>query len=266
MIRTQNSSGPKLIAAVLVVYAVIFVSGCAHKDARPDPQPVVHTGPKVAVAPMENISNYVSATDIIRDAFVEGLGERGYAVMPVLESDRILREELGISYGGQLPVTTPQEVCAVLGVEAVFFGEVEEFGKTTTGFYNSSYVAASFKLYGKDGSVLWEGKDRHDRKDVARGDNAGLLAEAVVRGLGNLVANPLTPIGKRVGKNIARQTSGDLLPEEARKRNKPVSLDKPNSSDEMKNSPEPELSIEKSKLSEAPKTPEASKLPDEPKP
>jgi hypothetical protein len=244
MIRTQYDYRLKLIAAVLAVSVVIFVSGCAHKDAMPDPQPVIHTGPKVAVAPMENMSNYVSATDIIRDAFVEGLGERGYAVMPVLESDRIFREELGISYGGQLKVTTPQEVCAVLGVEAVFYGEVEEFGKTTTGFYNSSYVAASFKLYGKDGSVLWEGKDRQDRKDYARGEGVNILAEAVVRGLGNLVANPLTPSGKRVGKNIARQTSGDLLPEESGRPYKPVLSDKAKSPDEMKELPLSELSDE----------------------
>jgi len=244
--RVRCASSFRFSAAVLVISAVMLAFGCAHKDKKPDPKPVIYTGPKVAVAPMENKSNYVSASDIIRDAFVEGVAGRGYAVVPVLESDAALREKLGISYGGQLPVTSPREVCVALGVDGVFYGEVQEFGKTTTGFYNSLYVAASFQLYGKDGSLLWEGQDRQHRQDTARGNSGGLMAEAVVRGLGNLLLSPLTPVGKKVGANIARQVQGNLLSEES---NKPH---KPGLPNEQTPHPEP-------KLSEAPKLPEESK-------
>ena len=105
---------------------------------------------------MENRTNDLSGSDIIRDAFVEGVARKGFAVVPVAESDRILRETLGISYGGQLPATSPEEVCGALGVEAVFYGEVQEWSKTTTGIYNSSTVAAAFRMYRKDGVLLWE--------------------------------------------------------------------------------------------------------------
>jgi hypothetical protein len=199
------------LAATLSIFALLAVSGCGGKDVRPSPKPVLHAGPKVAVAPMENLTNDLAASDIIRDAFAVTLSDRGYAVVPVLESDQALREALGISYGGQLKVTTPREVCKALGVEGVFYGEVQEFGKTTTGFYNSATVEASFKLFDKDGTLLWEGKDRQVTRDVVRGGGGSLGAEIIAKGLGNLLLNPLTPIAKRVGANIARKVPAGAL-------------------------------------------------------
>ena len=111
--------------------------------------------------------------------------------------------------GGRLlgpmhPATTPEEVCKALGVEAVFYGEVQEWSKTTTGIYNSSTVAAAFRMYGKDGALLWDGSDRQVRQDVARG-GGNLGAEIIAGALGNLLLNPMTPHGRRVGGNIARK-------------------------------------------------------------
>ena len=171
---------------------------------------VLPTGPRVAVAPMENMTNDLSGSDIIRDAFVEGVVRKGFAVVPVAESDRILRETLGISYGGQLPSTTPEEVCKALGVEAVFYGDVREWSKTTTGIYNSSTVAAAFRMFGKDGALLWEGSDRQVRQDVPRG-GGNLGAEIIAGALGNLLLNPMTPQGRRVGWNIARKLPAGVL-------------------------------------------------------
>jgi hypothetical protein len=153
---------------------------------------------------MENRTNDLAASDIIREAFAEGVSAKGFAVIPLAEGDRILRETLGISYGGQLPSTTPEEVCKALGVEAVFYGEVQEWSKTTTGIYNSSTVAAAFRMYRKDGALLWEESDRQVRQDIARGGQ-NLGAEVVARALGNLLLNPMTPQGRRVGGNIARK-------------------------------------------------------------
>jgi len=159
---------------------------------------------------MDNRTNDLSGSDIIRDAFAEGAARKGFAVVPVAESDRILRETLGISYGGQLPTTSPVEVCKALGVEAVFYGDVQEWSKTTTGIYNSSTVAAAFRMYGKDGALLWEGNDRQVRQDVARG-GGNLGAEVIAGALGNLLLNPMTPQGRRVGSNIARKIPMNLL-------------------------------------------------------
>jgi len=201
-----------VVSALILVSVLLFASGCGGgKDVRPSPPPVIlPAGPKVAVAPMENKSNDLSASDIVRDAFVEGVARKGFAVVPVAESDRILRETLGISYGGQLPSTSPEEVCKALGVEAVFYGDVLEWSKTTTGLFNSSSVAASFRMFGKDGSLLWEGNDRQVRQDVARG-GGNLGAEIIAGALGNLLLNPMTPQGRRVAENIARKLPMGVL-------------------------------------------------------
>lgn len=200
------------VSALILVSVLLSAPGCGgRKEVRPEPSPVVlPQGPKVAVAPMENKSNDLAASDIIREAFVDGVARKGYAVVPVAESDRLLRETLGISYGGQLPSTTPEEVCTALGVEAVFYGDVQEWSKTTTGIYNSSTVAAAFRMYGKDGVLLWEGNDRQGRQDVARGGQ-NLGAEIIAGALGNLLLNPMTPQGRRVGWNIARKLPAGVL-------------------------------------------------------
>jgi hypothetical protein len=200
------------VSALILVSVLLSASGCGGRgDVRPEPSPVVlPTGPKVAVAPMENRTNDLSGSDIIRDAFADGVARKGFAVVPVAESDRILRETLGISYGGQLPTTSPEEVCKALGVEAVFYGEVREWSKTTTGIYNNSTVAAAFRMFRKDGALLWEGNDRQVRQDVARGGQ-NLGAEMIVGALGNLLLNPMTPQGRRVGGNIARKIPTGVL-------------------------------------------------------
>jgi len=207
------------VSVLILVSVLASAPGCAgRREVRPEPSPVVlPAGPKVAVAPMENMSNDLAASDIIREAFADGVARKGYAVLPVAESDRILRETLGISYGGQLPSTTPEEVCKALAVEAVFYGEVREWSKTTTGIYNSSTVSAAFRMYRMDGALLWEGDDRQVRQDMPRGGQ-NLGAEIIAGALGNLLLNPMTPQGRRVGWNIARKLPEGALDNASRGR------------------------------------------------
>ena len=212
MTLPSRRSRAAFVSVLILVSVLLSASGCGgRKEVRPEPSPVtLPTGPRVAVAPMENWTNDLSGSDIIRDAFAEGVARKGFAVLPVAESDRVLRETLGISYGGQLPTTSPEEVCEALGVVAVFYGDVQEWSKTTTGFFNSSTVAAAFRMYRKDGTLQWEGSDRQIRQDVVRGGQ-NLGAEIIAGALGNLLLNPMTPQGRRVGENIARKLPMNLL-------------------------------------------------------
>jgi hypothetical protein len=211
-VRQPRGRARRAVLGAAAVLALLGAAGCGGKETvRPDvaaAPPVA--GPKVAVAPMANLTNDLSASDIVRLAFVDGVARRGYVVVPVAESDARLRETLGISYGGQLGATTPAEVCAALGVDGVFYGEVQEFSKTTTGIYNSVAAAAGFRLFAKDGTLRWQGNDRQARQDIPHGGQ-NLGAEIVVNALGNLLLNPMTPYGKRVGWNIARKVPAGLL-------------------------------------------------------
>lgn len=159
---------------------------------------------------MENRSNDINAGVIIRSVFVDEIARRGWNVVPTEESDRMLRETLGITYGGQLAATTPEDVCRAIGVEGVFYGEVREWNKTTTGIYNEVTVTAAFDLYARDGSRVWEGSDTQAKVNVPRG-GGDIGAEIVVYALGNLLLNPMTPYGKTVARNIAGQLPERLL-------------------------------------------------------
>ncbi len=194
---------------------LLLAAGCGgnkavRDDGAPPETPPAPSGPRVAVAPMENRSNDLDASEIVRKAFVDQIRQQGWNVVSTDESDRLLREGLGITYGGQLAATTPGEVCGAVGAEAVFYGEVQEWLKTTTGVYNSVAVAASFRLYRKDGTVAWEGKDRRTREYVPRGGGSGLGAEIIGYAVLNLF-NPMTPFGKEVGRNIGRQLPPEAL-------------------------------------------------------
>jgi hypothetical protein len=198
--------------ALLCALLLLSLTGCGGRKAamREEPPRPGPTGPRVAVAPMENGSNDINASEIIRSAFVGAIAGKGWNVVPTKESDRMLREFLGITYGGQLASTTPGEVCRSLGVEGVFYGEIREWNKTTTGIYNNVTVAASFELYARDGTRVWEDSDKQSKVLVPHGGRE-IGAEIVVHALGNLLLNPMTPYGQSVARNIAGKLPGGLL-------------------------------------------------------
>ncbi len=210
---------PGRATAVLgcAVLLVLLLPGCGgskavRNDGAPDAAGPAQApaGVQVAVAPMENKSNDLDASEIVRKAFVEQIAQQGWNVIPTDESDRALREGLGISYGGQLAATTPADVCRAIGADGVFYGEVQEWLKTTTGVYNSIAVAASFRLYRKDGSLAWEGNDRQSRQSVPQSVGRDFGAQVIGRALLNLF-NPMTPFGKEVGRNVGRKLPPGIL-------------------------------------------------------
>ena len=211
-----SRTGPATAALGCAILLLFGASGCGSKAVRGGGAPAAagpppaRAGPRVAVAPMENRSNDLDASEIIRRAFVEQIAQQGWNVMPTDESDRLLRETLGISYGGQLGATTAAEVCGAVGADGVFYGEVQEWVKTTAGVYNSIAVAASFRLFRKDGSRAWEGKDRQARQYVPRGGGRDIGGQMIGLALINLL-NPMTPFGKEVGRNIGRQLPPGIL-------------------------------------------------------
>ena len=200
---------------LLCALGFLLLWGCAGRKGAVQepgpPGPPAATGPKVAIAPMENRSNDLSASEIIREAFAAQLAQQGWNVMPPVESDRLLREGLGLNYGGQLKATTPEEVCRALGVEGVFYGDVQEWNKTTTGVYNSISVVAVFQLYRKDGALVWEGSDQQKQVRVPRGGGREIGGEIIGHAVLNLLLNPMTPYGKAVGRNIAQKLPAGAL-------------------------------------------------------
>lgn len=125
------------------------------------PMPPVSSNPSnpirtVAVLPLVNNSNDVEAPGYVREQFTKELQRHQYAIKPLIEVDQILKDQMGITLGAQLDMTTAQELGKTLGVDGVFFGSLDEFNHKITGVYNVKRVRMRSKLVDcKTGQTVW---------------------------------------------------------------------------------------------------------------
>jgi hypothetical protein len=82
----------------------------------------------------------------MRKKMVEALQNRSYVVKDLKETDQILRDQMGITLGGQLTLTTAQKLGEALGVQGVLYGTLMDFDETTLGVINVRKVRGKFKL------------------------------------------------------------------------------------------------------------------------
>jgi len=88
---------------------------------------------------------------------IEALEDHSYVVKDVMETDQILRDRMGITLGGQLDLTTAQELGRELGVDGVLYGTLMDFDESTLGAINVKKVRGKFKLVNAlTGQILWE--------------------------------------------------------------------------------------------------------------
>lgn len=140
----------------LFLIAVLFVmAACAVpvRHVRPDPFNPVFT---VAVLPMYNVTNDVGGARMVREEFNKRIQNLHYSVKPLNEVDQILVDQMGITLGDQLELTTPKQLGETLGVDGVVYGYLLNFDDIITGLYNVKKVRAGFKLVNtRTGEVMW---------------------------------------------------------------------------------------------------------------
>lgn len=140
----------------LLFVLLIFFAGCVayHAPLPYDPRNPLK---RIAVLPMKNETDDVDGPAVLRKRMVEALVNRSYVVQDVKETDRILRDRMGITLGGQLDLTTPLKLGETLGVEGVLYGTLMNFNELTTGAINVKKVRARFKLVDSmTGDIVWE--------------------------------------------------------------------------------------------------------------
>lgn len=163
-------------AALLIVAA----AGCA-VPKRPSPCEPGNPLKVVAVLPMKNDTVDVDGPNTVRKKMAEILDDRSYTVKDFNETDRILRDRMGISLGGQLDMTTPQQLGETLGVQGVLYGTLMDFDETTTGVLNVRKVRAKFRLVNAaTGNVFWE-RGLGVRSEERMATSAGSIAAAASR-------------------------------------------------------------------------------------
>lgn len=147
----------KLLAVVSILsWSMVVLTGCPYFKAKPTVNSM-NPMKRVAILPLQNDTTDVEAPEVVRRKMVEVFRERLYNVMPEKEVDRLLRDKLGVTLGGQLKSVEAEKVGTVLGVDGVLYGTLMDFSQTTVGVYSVNKVRARFQLLKTDdGEIFWE--------------------------------------------------------------------------------------------------------------
>jgi len=129
-----------------ILWALVIIAGCAIPMPAPSGDPG-NPVKRIAVLPLLNETNDVDAPEMVRKRLVPALDARLYNVQPLEETDQILRDQMGITIGGQLEMAEEKKLAETLGVEGLLFGVLMDFSETTTGVYNSRNVRGRFRIY-----------------------------------------------------------------------------------------------------------------------
>ena len=113
---------------------------------------------RVAVLPLNNLTTDLDGPEIVRYWFGQRLSDKkGYVIVPPAEVARVLKDDFGITDGGQLAAAAPAALGKKLGADALIYGELLDFGYQTAGFVNTRKVRARFRMVNAaDGLLLWE--------------------------------------------------------------------------------------------------------------
>jgi hypothetical protein len=156
---------------------------------------------------MNNFANNVQGPHLVRKLVEMRLRGSGFDSMDLKEIDRRL-DGLGITDGGQLGAVQPQKLGETLGVQALLYGEVLQFGYTNLGVYNRRVVEVRLVLVeAASGRKLWEGTKKETTSKV--GLNADAIKENLVVGLvekyaETILKNPLRPEAETVVQMLVR--------------------------------------------------------------
>ena len=144
---------------MLSLWLVCWLStACSALDSMylrvpPNPGNPIRT---VAVLPLVNSTNDVVAPQYVRDELIARLQALQYAVQPVLQTDQILRDQLGITLGRQLDLATVPQLRDTLGVDGLIFGVLDDFTTKTFGLLTEKRGRLRLSLVNaSDGSQLW---------------------------------------------------------------------------------------------------------------
>ncbi len=142
----------------LIVIVVSLITAACAIPRPPLPYDANNPLKRVAVLPMKNDTNDVDGPEIVRKKMVQALEHRSYVVKDNKETDQMLRDQLGITLGGQLDLTTAQKLGEALGVEGLLYGTLMDFDELTTGAINVKKVRGKFKLVNAmTGQAMWSG-------------------------------------------------------------------------------------------------------------
>jgi hypothetical protein len=163
---------------MMLFLVLVFLAGCSGMPMGPTPD---STNPikRLAILPLKNDTTDVEAPNFVREKLASAVQKRFYNVQPLEETDRILRDELGITLGGQLGLATTAQLREALQVEGLLYGTLMNFEDITTGLINERKVRGKFHIIDTNTlSVFWENGVGIKSQDTS-GGKVGKLTGAV---------------------------------------------------------------------------------------
>ncbi len=161
---------------------LVFLAGCGGMPVMGPTPDSTNPIKRLAMLPLKNDTTDVEAPDFVREKLASAIQKRFYNVQPLEETDRILRDELGITMGGQLDMATTAKLREALQVEGLLYGTLMNFEETTTGLVNVRKVRGKFNIVETNTeSVFWEngiGVKSQDTSGGAVGSLTGAVANA----------------------------------------------------------------------------------------
>jgi hypothetical protein len=116
---------------------------------------------KIAVLPMNNMTTDLKGHEMVRDLTQRLIGMCGFEVVPDDQVDGVLKDQFGITDGGQLPSTTAQKLGPALAADGLLYGDLEEFNYINVGFFQNRIVEARYWLVdAATGEKIWEDEQK----------------------------------------------------------------------------------------------------------
>jgi hypothetical protein len=175
-----------LLGAVFIIVTVIF--GCAGRGTssfyiRQDYD--FSYIKKVAVLPLDNLTNEKFAADAVRQVVISELLSTGLVDVTVPGEAEGAVDKIGLRYIKALNAEQIKSLGNSLKVQAVVFGAVEKFGEVRTGNISAPEVTITLMMAdASSGSVIWSvTKTGGGASFMARhfGARSDTMSEAVIR-------------------------------------------------------------------------------------
>jgi hypothetical protein len=166
----------------MLLLLVLLLAGCAGiPSIGPTADP---TNPikRLAILPLKNDTTDVDAPNFVREKLAAAFQKRFYNVQSLAETDQILRDQVGITLGGQLSMASVSELCEALQVEGLLYGTLMDYGEVTTGLVNMRKVRGKFNIVETEtDTIFWEngiGVRSQDTSGGALGSLSGAVASS----------------------------------------------------------------------------------------
>ncbi len=193
-----------LVTSFITVLILGTLSACSSLPAvKPDPANSIRS---IALMPLVNNTIDIEGPTLVRALLAARLeGGYFYKISPLDETDRILREQMGITLGSQLDMATIALLCEKLGTDAILQGSLEDFSQKITGLYNNKRVRLRVKLDSCKGGTIWK-NGIGVKREVMASDN--MLKNVPILG------NAITSVGvaSAVMSSISDKNGADLPP------------------------------------------------------